>query len=99
MFLGGRCFSAKFEVACPSYNHLSLSLLSTAYHYPAFTCSKKIISTCIAICVSAKKRYLKKTYLNVYILEFEFPSAGKAVKKADIVICNGCGIMVHHTYC
>ena len=47
------------------------------------------------ICVTAKKTILEKTYSNVFIAEF-LP-AEQAVKKADIVICNGGSPMVYQS--
>lgn len=47
------------------------------------------------LCVTAKKTSIKKTYANVFITEF-IP-AGLAVKKADIVICNGGSPMVYQS--
>jgi len=47
------------------------------------------------LCVTAKKSKLEKTYSNVYISEF-LP-AELAVKKADIVICNGGSPMVYQS--
>jgi len=47
------------------------------------------------LCVTAKKTTLKKTYPNVFTEEF-LP-ADKAVKKADIVICNGGSPMVYQS--
>jgi len=46
-------------------------------------------------CVTAKKTSLTKSYSNVFITEF-LP-AGLAVKKADIVICNGGSPMVYQS--
>ena len=47
------------------------------------------------LCVTAKKTILEKTYSNVFIAEF-LP-AEQAVKKADIVICNGGSPMVYQS--
>ena len=47
------------------------------------------------LCVTAKKSKLEKTYSNVFISEF-LP-AELAVKKADIVICNGGSPMVYQS--
>jgi len=47
------------------------------------------------LCVTAKKTILDKTYPNVFISEF-LP-AEQAVKKADIVICNGGSPMVYQS--
>ena len=47
------------------------------------------------LCITAKKMILEKTYSNVFISEF-LP-AEQAVKKADIVICNGGSPMVYQS--
>ena len=47
------------------------------------------------LCVTLEKTKLEKTYSNVYISEF-LP-ADQAVKKADIVICNGGSTMVYQS--
>lgn len=47
------------------------------------------------VCVTAKKTILEKTYSNVFIADF-LP-AELAVKKADIVICNGGSPMVYQS--
>ena len=47
------------------------------------------------ICVTAKKKLVSKAYSNVFIAEF-LPGK-EAVKKADVIICNGGSPMVYQS--